>query len=110
MQTSLLDYVRKTKVAVGEAGGITQAIGAYTVDVPTESGDKHITFLDTPGHEVHPSPTQDFTLPCTGSLTNGCCMYLSPYPCLISMPVALNRRGHECWTVHPRHGLSQRPM
>lgn len=55
-QTSLLDYVRKTKVAFGEAGGITQAIGAYTVDVPAESGAKHITFLDTPGHEVGSAP------------------------------------------------------
>ena len=55
-QTSLLDYVRKTKVAFGEAGGITQAIGAYTVDVPAEGGAKHITFLDTPGHEVRSAP------------------------------------------------------
>ena len=52
VQTSLLDYVRKTRVALGEAGGITQAIGAYTVSVPSSEGDKQITFLDTPGHEV----------------------------------------------------------
>ena len=51
-QTSLVDYVRKTRVAVGEAGGITQAIGAYTVDVETADGSRQITFLDTPGHEV----------------------------------------------------------
>ncbi len=51
-QTSLLDYIRKTRVAVGEAGGITQAIGAYTVDVPSADESKQITFLDTPGHEV----------------------------------------------------------
>ena len=51
-QTSLLDYVRKTRVASGEAGGITQAIGAYTVDVSTADGPRQITFLDTPGHEV----------------------------------------------------------
>ena len=47
-KTSILDAIRKTNVTAGEAGGITQAIGAYQV----QTGDSVITFLDTPGHEA----------------------------------------------------------
>lgn len=52
-KSTLLDYIRKTKVVEGEAGGITQHISAYEVDIETGDNNKRtITFLDTPGHEA----------------------------------------------------------
>lgn len=47
-KTSILDYIRKTRIAEKEAGGITQHIGAYQI----EHQSKKITFIDTPGHEA----------------------------------------------------------
>jgi len=51
-KTTLLDYIRKSRVALKESGNITQHVGAYEIDVQNEGHKKRITFLDTPGHEA----------------------------------------------------------
>ncbi|CDP18956.1 unnamed protein product [Coffea canephora] len=54
LNTTLLDYIRKSKVAASEAGGITQGMGAYKVQVPFDGKPQTCVFLDTPGHEKRP--------------------------------------------------------
>jgi translation initiation factor IF-2 len=49
-KSTLLDYIRKTNVTAGEAGGITQHLSAYAITIPYQGTDRRITFLDTPGH------------------------------------------------------------
>jgi len=51
-KSTLLDYIRKTNVVAGEAGGITQSIGAYEAVIAHPEGERRITFIDTPGHEA----------------------------------------------------------
>ncbi len=49
-KSTLLDYIRKSNVAAGEAGGITQHLSAYEITIPVNNVDRNITFIDTPGH------------------------------------------------------------
>lgn len=51
-KSTLLDYIRKANTVAGEAGGITQSIGAYEAVIPHKDGERRITFIDTPGHEA----------------------------------------------------------
>lgn len=49
-KSTLLDYIRKSNVVDGEAGGITQHLSAYQINIPYQGTERSITFIDTPGH------------------------------------------------------------
>src|ERR1035437_37798 len=51
-KSTLLDYIRKTNIVAGEAGAITQSVGAYEAVIAHPDGERRITFIDTPGHEA----------------------------------------------------------
>uniref|UniRef100_A0ACD5GR70 Translation initiation factor IF-2 N-terminal domain-containing protein n=1 Tax=Desertifilum tharense IPPAS B-1220 TaxID=1781255 RepID=A0ACD5GR70_9CYAN len=104
-KTTLLDSIRKTKVAAGEAGGITQHIGAYHVDLDHAGETQQIVFLDTPGHEAftamrargQESPTSPFwwLLPMTACVPKPLKPLATPSTAEVPIVVAINKVDKE---------------